>query len=198
MKVQKMKVKLTLLEPQLGTVPKNPEVYAAFIATKAAEQKGEEEVLTVPKMEEKGWTGFHQDDDGIFIYDYMVRGFLKNAANVLKDQLKLKNARSKIDQLVFVFPRRIHFKRNGKSIAKPDGVLERPLRAQTMQGPRVTLARSDYVSAGATLEFDIHVIGNEKEITPHLVESLFDYSEYCGLGQFRNGSYGRCKAEVKS
>ena len=74
-------------------------------------------------------------------------GFLKESGNTLKDQLGIRNLRSKIDQYIYILPRRIHFAK------KPDGVLERPLRAMTMQGPRVALTRSDMVKAGTRLEF---------------------------------------------
>lgn len=199
MDVTKLNVVLTLTEPMLGTVPKNPEVYKTYIATKAREQAaGDEEVATVPvsETEKSGWTGFHQDADGIFVYDYMIRGFLKAAATALKDQMKLTAQRSKIDQFVFVRPRKIHFLRDGQPIKIVDGVVERPLRAQTMQGPRVTLTRSDYMAAGTMVSFDIEIIQSAKGVSVEQVKELFEYGKYSGLGQFRNGSYGRFEAIV--
>ena len=182
-----MKIKLRLTEPMLGTVPKDPEVYKSYIETKKPESVDEKEYLTIEKIEEKGWTGFHKDENGLFIYDYMIRGFLKNAGNVLKDTdtIKIKNIKSKIDNVVFVFPRKIYL---GKS--EPDGVIERPLRAMTMQGPRVSLTRSEYVVAGTEIEIEITILPN-KEITEDIIKELLKYGRYCGLGQFRNGSYGR-------
>ena len=138
------------------------------------------------EIEEAGWTGFMKDDQGVFIYDYMIRGFLKNAGNILKDDLKLKNLKSKINDRVFVFPRKIHF---GKS--EPDGVLERPLRGMTAKGPRVSLARSDYIVAGTEISFSVDIVGGGKEITEELIWKLLEYGRFCGLGQWRNGSYGR-------
>ena len=193
-----LKIKLELTEPQLGTCPKDREVYKTFIASKAAEiENAKEEVQTIEQVEEKGWTGFHKDEHGIFIYDYMVRGFLKAAGNAMKGQTGLKNMASKIDKFVFVFPRRIHAKLDGKAVKEPHGVLERPLRAQTMQGPRVTLARSDYLKAGCVYEFEIRILGNDMGITPKVIISLLDYGQFSGLGQFRNGSYGRFSFKVQ-
>lgn len=193
MKIEKLDLKLVLTEPQLGTVPKDPSVYATYIADKTTEAKKAEEVETVPedvdKTEARGWTGFHSDEKGLFIYDYMILGFLKNSGNVLKDQLAIKNLRSKIDSYVFCFPRRIHFKRDGKNILKPDDVIERPLRAQTMQGPRVTLVRSDCVFAGAMLEFQLQVL--DGPVSVKKIKEMLEYGKMKGLGQFRNGSYGR-------
>ena len=185
-----MRVKIRFTEPLLGAVPKDPEVYKSYIATKAPKpEEAEAEAVDVQATEEKGWTGFLADEGGLFIYDYVIKGFLKHAGNVLKENVRVKNLRSKIDDLVFIFPRKIHL---GKD--KADGVLERPLRAMTLQGPRVTLARSDTVNAGTEIEFDITIIqnkGEKSEITEDLIWTLLDYGKFMGLGQFRNGSYGR-------
>ncbi|MBT9137148.1 MAG: hypothetical protein DDT34_02235 [Firmicutes bacterium] len=193
MKFTLHEVKITLLEPLLGTIPKNPDVYATYIAGKK-DSKGEllipsetmiaEEVATVPDIEKSGWTGFHTDEAGCFMYNYALLGFLKEAGNTLKDQLGIKALKSKIDQFVFVEPRRIRLK------AAPDGVLERSLRAMTMQGPRVTLVRSDYIDAGTELVAQIRVLKN-KEVTGDTLREILEYGRYRGLGQFRNGSYGQ-------
>jgi len=180
-------VKIKLTERLLGTVPKDKTVYATYIGNKTTEQNNTEEIATVQEIEERGWTGFHKDENGLFVYDYLVKGFLKNAANVLKDSLKIKNARAKIQNYVFVMPRKIYF---GKQ--KPDGVFERPLQAMTMQGPRVSLVRSDYIEAGLELDFIIKIL-EHKEITDNVINELLQYGELQGLGQFRNGSFGRFK-----
>ena len=179
-------VKIRLTTDLLGTVPKNKEIFSTYIETKKPKNQTEEETENIEEIEEAGWTGFMQDEKGIFIYDYMIRGFLKNAGNILKDELKLKNLRSKISDRVFIFPRKIYL---GKS--EPDGVLERPLRGMTAKGPRVSLARSDYIAAQTEISFSIDIIGGGKEITENLIWKLLEYGKYCGLGQWRNGSYGR-------
>jgi hypothetical protein len=199
LKMEKRSFQIELVTEMLGTVAMDPEVYKTYIESKKPESNNsEEEYLTVEKIEEKGWTGFHKDEKGLFIYDYMVRGFLKAAGEVLSGTIKvekekkgivttekLKAVKSKIDKYVFVFPRRIYLGQD-----KPDGVIERPLRAMTMQGPRVSLSRSDYVRAGIKLSFEIHLFP-QKEITWDMINMFLGYGEYCGLGQFRNGSYGR-------
>jgi len=178
--------RVKLLEDMLGTVPKDQEVYRTYIESKKPERlNDEDEYLTVEKTEEKGWTGFHGDERGLFIYDYMIKGQLKNAAMVLKDELGIKALRSKIDNLLFVFPRKIYLGKN-----KPDGVVERPLRAMTAQGPRVTLARSDSIAAGTEFDFEFLLLPH-KELTWAVVRKLLEYGELVGYGQFRNGSYGR-------
>lgn len=170
----------------LGTVAKDPEVYRTYIESKKPELlNGEDEYLTVEKVEEKGWTGFHKDENGLFIYEYMIKGFLKHAGNIMKDVVKVKALRSKIDDFLFISPRRISLGQND-----PDGYIERPLRAMTMQGPRVTLARSDYIKEGKEISFTITLV-KHKELNIELVDSLLEYGKLSGIGQFRNGGYGR-------
>jgi hypothetical protein len=192
-----IKLKITLTEPMLGTVPMDKEVYATYIATKK-EKAGEnpltpaelvDEVASVDEIENKGWTGFHRDEKGLFIYDYMLRGFLKYAGNLMKKEVGVKQLADKISKYVFVFPRKIHLDKE-----KADGVLERPLRAMTMQGPRVTLARSDTVNEGTSFECELRLI--EGEVTEKILLQLLDYGQLQGLGQFRSGSYGRFTYEV--
>ena len=204
MKYTDYQVTLELTEPMLGTVPKNPKVYEEYIASKAPSLQAGNEEVEVEKsredIEKGGWTGFHHDDQGLFLYDYQIMGFLKEAGNTLKEQLGIKNLRSKIEQFVFVLPRRIHFAQ------KPcDEPLERPLRAMTMQGPRVTLTRSDMVPTGTKIEFTIRLLDNWKtdkgddgngkkrvpEISADTLKEILGFGGLKGLGQWRNGGYGR-------
>ena len=183
--MEKRKVEFELLESMLGTVPKNKQLYQDWIASKA-ENGVEDEVATVVDGE-KGLTGFHQDDVGIYVMDYFIKGFFKSTANAYKEILKVKNMASKMTNFMFIFPRMICIG------DKPDGILERPLRAQTAQGPRVTLASSEYVDAGTRFSFFIGLIPH-KEITWDRIEAIMDFgAEGIGLGQWRNASHGRFK-----
>lgn len=176
-------VELKLTEIMLGTVPKSPEIYKSYIASKAADLGlAEEEVATVESLEEKGWTGFHRDERGPFVYNYLVKGFLCESARTLKQWGNLKQLQDKFKRYVFVTPRRIR-------IPEPAGVLERPLRAQTAQGPRVALTRSDYVEAGAVIRFKLEVL-DVAGITEGCLKDVLSYGSRLGLGQWRSGSYG--------
>jgi hypothetical protein len=126
-----------------------------------------------------------------------VKGFLKEAANTLKEQLKIQAMRSKLDQFVFVGPRRLYlFNSDGTCKTAPDGVVERPLRAMTARGPRVTLVRSDMVEEG-TVIFPTVTLFENKEIKWQHVETLFDYGEFKALGQWRNSNiYGTISWEL--
>ena len=94
-------------------------------------------------------------------------------------------AKSKFDNFVFVFPRKISL---GKK--EPDGICERPLRAETMQGPRVSLARSEVVNAGISFDCEIQLFPG-CPITDKMLRQCLDYGKFKGLGQWRNSGKGR-------
>ena len=177
--------KIVLTEDMLGTVPKDKEIYKTYIESQKPITITDNESITVEEIEEKGWTGFHKNENGLFVYDYLIKGFIKHAGNVLREIVGIKQMKSKLSDFVYVMPRKIYL---GKQ--EPDGVFERPLRASTPQGERVCLARSDYVKAGTELSFKILMIPH-KEINWKVVDRLMEHGELMGLGQFRNGSFGR-------
>lgn len=187
----KYEVTLTLREPLLGTVPKDPDVYASYVASKAAltDDQLAEELATVGKVEEKGWTGFHKLPDGMpIIYDYAIKGYFKEACSMLRrnprsESAKLTAHKKIVDGLVFVTPRQIPIKLNGDL-----GVLERPLRAQTAQGERIALSRSDTAPAGSTITFTLVVY--DPKVDRAILTEWLDYGVLHGLGQWRKGGYG--------
>jgi len=184
-----LKVVIRFIECLFGTVAKDPELYGTFIANKAPPENLEEELKTLPnakEIEESGWTCFHEDDNGLFIYEYMVKGFLKNAGNVLKEKenLDIRALKSKINNLVFIKPRRIYL---GKK--EPDGFEERPIIFMTAQGPRTALKRSDYIDRGTEIAFEIKLYPH-KEVTVDVIKKLLEYGKDQGLGQWRNGGWG--------
>jgi hypothetical protein len=194
------KITLVFTEPLLGTAPMDKEVYSTYIAdNRPANGMGEfpsDEVATL--NEEKGKTGFHRLEDGTpILYDYVLKGFFKDACGMLSrvdgsESKKLKAYKKIIDGLVFVYPRQIPIVLSG-SISE----LQRPLRAQTAQGERVALACSEMVPAGSSISFELDVL-EDKVLTPALLKEWFSYGGKRGLGQWRNGSYGRFDGTIES
>src|SRR5262249_758946 len=119
-----------------------------------------------------------------FLYDYAIKGFICESARTMKQFGAIKQLQDKCKRYVFVQPRKVRL----PAIAKEP--LERPLRAMTAQGPRVTVTRSDVVTAGAVIEFDLAVLEGGS-ITEGLLREVFNYGQFMGLGQWRSGSYGR-------
>lgn len=194
-----MKAKLTFTEDLLGTLPGDPEVAKEFILSKRPDKPAEDEQDCLPAEEqvEKASTVFARDGDKIILWDYQIKGFLKEACRVMNDtetmtKAELKNLRlgrymykRTIDGMVFVKPRKI-------IVNLPDdykqGFLERPLRAETMKGERIALARSEVVPAGSSIDIEI------KTLNPKLnpfIDQWLTYGALRGLGAWRNASYGR-------
>ena len=166
-------IALTFTEPLLGTVPLNREVYADYIASKVNGAEALDEVETIEEATEKGTTGFHRQDGAPAIYDYAVKGMFKDAAGMLRRvpgtaSVKLTAYKKIIDGLVFVTPRLIPL-----TVAGELGILERPLRAQTAQGERVSLARSEMAPVGSVLAFTVQVLG--KDVTEETLREWLDY-----------------------
>ena len=112
-KLEEIKVRISPSAPLLGTLTADPEVYKRFIADKVSASQQEEELqaLQVKEEEKKGWTRFGKDDHGLFLWSYMVKGFLKHAGEVLQP---VKATRSKIDDVVDVKPRKLYLQRDKK------------------------------------------------------------------------------------
>ena len=194
--------KLTGVEPILGSNPSDPDVRAKYIESKkpAAVTENESENTPDPRGDDGyGLTVFllHPKTGGPMLYDYVVRGFLKEALLTLKDQHVAP--KSKVDKYLFVSPRHIPLcdPATGAPITEPDGVFERTLRAMTMQGPRVTLAGSETVDRWQIV-ITLTLLSNQpgkkaegKALTWEAVEAALDYGRLQGLGQFRNGGFGR-------
>ena len=187
-----LKVKLTFTEAILGTCAANEEVYRDFIGSKAPDAATvDEEVATlgVDAVAEKGETIFPKLEDGTpFLYDYQIKGFFKDTCGGLRkikntESAKIKAYKKEIDKLIFPEPRKIPIKFDGEI-----GKCQRPLRAQTMQGERITLSSSEEIPAGATIEFSITMLLDEHE---KAVREWLDYGKFSGIGQWRNSGKGR-------
>lgn len=191
--MKKYTLTLTFREDLLGSTPLNEEIYNDFIASKHPDGQAAAaaEIETLEDFASRGKTGFHRDQKGRpLVYDYVVKGFFKEAWQKVRDHKdsaasKLKAGKSKITGQLFIEERHIFI----ESI-EPEYVLQRPLRAETMQGPRVALTASDALPAGASLVCTLVVLAPHI-ITEELLRELLDYGRWSGLGQWRSGGYGR-------
>jgi hypothetical protein len=199
-KGRKMKIKLTFTEGLLGTASANPEVHAEFIASKSADaDKAKEEARAIHAEElmEKSTTVFPRNADGAaMLWDYQIKGFLKEAVGVLLDfqepDMKVGKAKLSrwtfkkiVDNAVFVTPRAI-------PLQVPEGCelsrCTRPLRADTMKGERVALATSEEAPRGTVIEFEITTLAPAMD---GLIRKCLDYGALKGVGQWRNSGKGR-------
>lgn len=209
MAFDRYRITIQLTEPVLGTVPTDSVNYEQFIKPKANVLMSEEEIKVLPtyhsaadmrrrarvnaKREDededddtgmsKPQTSFFRDAQGPFLMNYQVLGHLKEQGNLLKEQLQIKQLRKKVELYCYILPRRIYF---NQDVA---GEITRPLRAETMQGPRVTLATSDVIARGARLTFMVQLLRNT-QMDGQTLRELLEFGQYRGLGQWRTAGWG--------
>lgn len=193
-----MKIRITLTEEVLGSSSSNEELLASYIASKApTDDLTAQEVDNIKaQAAEERTTIFPKTADGTpFIYDYQIKGMFKDSCKALatagkagypggKHCAALKAYKKAIDGLIFVSPREIPYNLHGLKM----GFCERPLRAQTPMGERVSIAKSETVPAGSTIEFEVTCLDQKLE---DVVRECFDYGTLRGLGQCRNSGKGR-------
>lgn len=169
---------------------------------------------TFEELDTKGVTVFFWDKERNLpcIGDHMIYGFMKAASEAIcktrgkKTGTILQSAAyttSTINQHCRIKEQFITFDKDIRRNAdKTPSYNQRSLRAVTAQGPRVGLAKSEVVPAGAKLKFVLTVMDGSPLITSsggeddkgkftmkHL-EEIFDYGQMTGLGQWRNAGNG--------
>lgn len=197
-----LKIEIEFTEPLLGTLSGNKEAATEFVLAKHPNgHSADEAEALVDGCEklEKQTTFFPADASGPFLWDYQIKGFLKEAMECIAEtgqfsaeELKAAKlsafgptCRKRFDRMVFVSPRKIYLR------LPPDaalGMLERPLRAMTMKGERVSLARSQTAPAGTQIVCTIETLN--PKLDPFISECL-DYGALRGVGQWRNSGAGR-------
>lgn len=205
MNFEKRTYRLIGVTPLLASQPANPDVRTAWLAKNApTPEKGAEETKMLPAGTEKDDTGL-----SVFLRDTKhkgacclmanhINGFLKGALHALSDELGILNERGKVDEFLVPMPAYIPITRNGGEsyVLTPDQILERPLRADTMQGPRTSLKASEIIYAWQ-VEFTLALIpnkerGKSKKLTWDAVETALGYGQFKGLGEWRNSNmYGQ-------
>lgn len=196
------KYRLTGLTPLLGSQPASESIRTQYVAAKAPDsQLSEEErdLFEAEQLDTRGLSVFARDpdnDERLILLDYMVRGFFKAAFGALQSSLGVKAHKSKVDKYLFVAPRRIAIMRDGEPICDEDAQFERTLRADTPKGPRTGLQASEMIDLPWSVTIELQLIPNgstpkSPALTWENIEAALDYGQLSGLGQFRNGSFGR-------
>jgi len=197
------KVNVEFITDALGTMPGDEEIVKEHILAAVRKKhpdlpaEMEKETLdSLPQVDgevEKQTTYFYRDEDGnVCMRDYQLKGFFKSACGGLRrikgtHSNKMKAYKKQIDLLIHVYPKFIKLNLpEGKEV----GILERPLRAQTPQGERVCLARSELVPEGTKATFEVHLLQPEHEA---VFEEWMEFAKYYFYGQWRNAGHGRAK-----
>jgi hypothetical protein len=192
--------------------------FIASKAPDAETRDEEVAAIGVEEAVEKSTTVFPRDVDGCpMLWDYQVKGFLKDSVNAIREiegsavwvdshgvtppkpvpgqppaepakapkRLNKYAYKRTMDNLVFVIPRRV---RLVMPAGGEVGHCERPLRAETMRGERIALARSETVPEGTTCEVEVSCLDSRLN---RVVTELLDYGKFKGIGQWRNSGKGR-------
>lgn len=181
-----MRIKITFTEPLLGTLSGNKLLVEDFIANNHPDGIQDDEIDAIPDQVEKSSTYFSRNPDkDLILWDYQIKGFFKDACSMLNrtPKHKLQAHKKVIDGLIFVTPRQIPLQLSGDLT-----FTERPLRGQTAQGERISLARSETAPKGTTIEFEILFLNPTLK---KFIKQWLDYGTLRGLGQWRNSGMGR-------
>ena len=193
-----IKYMIELTDEMLGTKPSSADVFSQFVASKKMDAIPKDEIDAAERAEaeidglEKSMTIFDRAEDGTtpIIWDYQVKGFFKDACGGLRmvpgtKSSEIKAYKKVIDTCIFVMPRKI-------ALQLPAGTAistcSRPLRAQTMRGDRVALAKSESVPAGTKIDITVNLLDPRLE---KLIDEWIEYGQLRGLGQWRNSGKGR-------
>lgn len=147
--MKNLKVKITFVEPILGTWPNNPNIARDYIASNSPDASTiEDEVAAVgaDAVADKGMTVFPRDSAGTpILYDYQIKGFFEDSCGMLSriggktetgkkkavnESGKLTAYKKVIDGLIFVQPRMIPICVNGGNwrVPAPASRTDRPGR----------------------------------------------------------------------
>lgn len=187
-----MKVRINLTEEALGSAPSNEDLLATYIASKAptSELSADEIDNIKAQNAEDRITVFYKAADGTpFQYNYQIKGMFKDSCQMLAKAGKagysggkacaaLKAYKKAIDGLIFVY-----YDMHGLKM----GYCERSLRAQTPMGERISIAKSETVPAGSTIEFEVECLDPKLE---DMVRECLNYGRMRGIGQWRNSGKG--------
>ena len=202
--IRRIGVRMTLESEALGTTPANEDVYRDFIASKALDGvdiEAQVAAIGADEVAERGKTVFPRDAAGCpILWDYQLKGFFKEACSMMRkvagtESSKITAFKKEVDGLIFPVgyddehPEQIPFDLHGLQT----GELQRPLRASTPQGERVSMACSETVPAGSTLDLVVIYFetASAKYSLGDAIREWLDYGRFKGILQWRNGGKGR-------
>lgn len=188
--------RLTGLTPILGVTPTTETLLTEYVMSKAklTEEQQEAELEAMPESDIPGLTGFSRNKkDELCLSHHHIKGFFKEALKALRATDKVTAYKTKVDLLIFAEPTLIPFKRDGKPIMEEDRIFERPIRIEGMTGTRTALCASETIDDPWSVDVEITLFPDDGKtpLTWNIVEEALAYGAYHGLGQWRNGGYGR-------
>jgi uncharacterized protein (UPF0248 family) len=198
-------------------VDKKDEIKTLKNKSKEEEEEEQEE----EEIPEERTMIFHKEEDGSpFIYSYMIKGHQKTACEALRkiagtESEKVKSYTKAIDTRIFVnssniepmpvqyrsiFPMHIPlFLPAGgvigerKTESRRMDFFARPMRGQTMRGPRITILKSETAPIGTKIGFVIKTLDDKLR---DAIEEWLEYGAEYGLGAWRNAGWGKFEYKI--
>ncbi len=179
------------------------EIQVANMAPKSADE-------VLDEGEDKAWTGFFTDDDGIWMGTYQVKACLRDCLTSLGITVAKRGSKQTMQHLMDIWAcdaggnilpnekgQRLRFHRNGKYVKAADDHVEMTAHVMTAQGPRSVIKRHDYVQQ-AELTFLLTTVRKDllsKRETAHLGEKeivkVLSFMQGNALGCSRSQGFGK-------
>ena len=223
---QHFDVEIRLRNRIYGGIPKNPNILEPFIRAstgladsilsdvveRTKKETGMDKLSEsdMDKLSEFAWTGFKGGNgtgEQLYIEGRQIKAMLKEAANVLREIMRITAFKSKIAERVFLHEEKIYL-----GTENPDGYDEGPIHAMTPQGPISAIKRVDYVIK-PVLTFTLRCLlapikqdAGERDEKGKVIKRnlypedylplLFEYAQENGLGADRSQEKGKFDATV--
>lgn len=220
--MKKHSVTLNFIRTVLGSAPANEDLRTQYITAKmmsgktgmsgdvALEKvKGEIENLKkdeayqekIKDLGDKALTVFYRNNEGLpSISNIQIRGFFKDAFAFVAKEQKLFTKKSGEIYVQDAFYRdwigdRIQFIEEYLPIKGNIEIFSRPLRCETMQGPRVAISSSESIKTPGPITF---TLVTTNDVTEDMVKSILDRGMFRGIGQWANAQYGTFTYTLKT
>lgn len=217
--MKKWKIRLNFVRDILGGQPADPEIKRSYIKAKmisgktglsgsVATEKIESEIEnanrdeSIRDIDDKSITVFYRDENGRpCISDVQLRGFVKDAfAFVARENglLQKKDGSNYSGDAKYKkwIGDRIMFDRQYYVLAENvDGIMERPLRAETQMGPRVAITASELIKGpGRSIAFSLTTTD---DVDKSLMDQILSRGMFRGIGQWNNAQWGTFEFELE-
>jgi len=185
-----------------GGIPADPALVVKWINTmcKAKSDADREAIVksTIEDLDEKtdekalaNWVVFKKDaaTGRYYLEGRCIKSALKEAANIVKDIVGVRNFKSVMADRVFVKEEKIFFKVNGEFVTGELEFVERPVQVMTRQGHRSSVKRTDIIR-NCTLEFTLQRIATF-EVPEKALACVLTYLVELGCGSYRAQGHGK-------
>lgn len=156
--------------------------------------RGELKAIRSSDIKASSWNTFELDNEGLFIEERNVKAMLREAGLMTKVG-KHNGFPDIVRNGIFTKPEKIHLKRDGLILKKPDGYIDRIALIKRGRKAKSALKRLDFVKQ-PQIDFDLWVA--EIALAVEEVQSLFLFGQEVGLGACRTQGFGKFDVNLQS